>query len=391
MWMIERTAARFLALATLVALALAFVAAPASAGTSGTIRWVDDDGHAGGAHGCSGGAAAPTNIQDAVDLTVDGDTVKVCPGVYRGEVLIETSITLAGVKPFKAVLKPAVIVTAGADPLVRVEATDNVTIRWLKISIPATGACDFQYNGILVNSSHNVKVRGNQIVGGPGGNPSLCGLVSGVIYSNSSGLVAWNVIRRFTTAGVAINAGSDVRIVKNAIRIPAHTTCTAVTAVCTAGSVGQVGIDAVLSHALIRGNVIRTKAGGPATASFTIGIRTDHVIGTIRDNLVVGASYGLWLGYVGGTIYSNTIKNGAADGIVLDGGPTTGELHDNRVMNMGGYGILIDASTQTFNVHDNDFSGNGSTDCVDGSSPNNTWTNNTGDESNPAGLCTPAP
>jgi nitrous oxidase accessory protein NosD len=48
-------------------------------------------------------------------------------------------------------------------------------------------------------------------------------------------------------------------------------------------------------------------------------------------------------------------------------------------------------------IHDNDFRGNHSSDCYDSTAGSgtpgtgNTWTDNLGDDSSPAGICAPAP
>ena len=50
------------------------------AGAQPVTRFVDGDGHAGGAGGCGGPATAVTSIQQGIETSGPGDTVLVCPG-----------------------------------------------------------------------------------------------------------------------------------------------------------------------------------------------------------------------------------------------------------------------------------------------------------------------
>ncbi len=57
----------------------------AAMAAGGTIRMVDNDGHASPGH-CGASATRPTHIQAAIDAAHAGDTVLVCPGTYVEQV-----------------------------------------------------------------------------------------------------------------------------------------------------------------------------------------------------------------------------------------------------------------------------------------------------------------
>jgi hypothetical protein len=69
--------------AALTALWLGIVAGPAAA--AGSVRWVDDGG-SGGPHACA--SAAYTSIQAAINATPAWGTVKVCPGTYAEQIVV---------------------------------------------------------------------------------------------------------------------------------------------------------------------------------------------------------------------------------------------------------------------------------------------------------------
>ena len=72
--------------AAITALWLGIVAGPAAA-AGGHVRWVDDNaGAGGGPHACA--TAAYTSIQAAIDASGPWDTVKVCPGRYAEQIVV---------------------------------------------------------------------------------------------------------------------------------------------------------------------------------------------------------------------------------------------------------------------------------------------------------------
>lgn len=418
--------------AGLLAMAVAGVwATPAAAGGAAT-RWVDDDGHA-GPQGCGGSHTARKRIQKAVDASDPGDTVKVCPGTYTELVTIAATagLTLTGVKPWGAIVKPPLNVAsvrrsaqrpAGLGDGVINVTSDRVTVRWLKIVTPSTGACDFTGNGVAVLGAHHVSVRGNRIVNQDGPGSRNCGLYYGVVFGNATGQVAYNLIRDFRYDGVlAVN--SNVRVIHNSIRFwHLHASCFPAAClraadraarafaegrawtgarVSPAGGPQYIGIATFDTTAIIRGNHIESapQATGPYSGDqLESGIASSGAHWTVTGNTIRRVRLGMYPAYgTTGSIVGNTIRGGDWDGIWINTSDGM-VVADNDVHNQDGIGMHVSIGALN-NVHDNDFSGNGSTDCVDqtgnvvlAADPiDNTWTNDIGDEDIPDGICTPAP
>ena len=102
--------------AALSALWLGIVAGPASA--AGSVRWVDDGG-SGGPHACA--SATYTTIQAAIDASPAWGTVKVCPGTYAEQLVVnKKGVTVESARLHAAhIVAPASLETFdGEDSLV---------------------------------------------------------------------------------------------------------------------------------------------------------------------------------------------------------------------------------------------------------------------------------
>ena len=100
----------------------------------------------------------------------------------------------------------------------------------------------------------------------------------------------------------------------------------------------------------------------------------------------------VWNPVISGNSFQGTGRGTTTQGIVFGEYRhplRTGTVSGNAVRGFH-EGIIASEST-CIDIHDNDSTGNVGTDCVDLSGDQNTWTNNVGDESLPAGICTPAP
>ena len=158
-----------LGLAAVTALSVMAALSPTvAAGGSGSTRWVDDDGHA-GPRNCSGSASAKKTVQKAVDASNQNDTILVCPGTYRGYVVVgpdKDGLTIRGTDPWKATLMPPLgeMSTAGEKPvMVTVDEATDVTIRGLRISMKNEPNCTDVDTAIFVLGARRHAIRGNQI------------------------------------------------------------------------------------------------------------------------------------------------------------------------------------------------------------------------------------
>lgn len=391
--------------ATTVALLVGLAAAPVAAGSPGrNVRFVDDDGLADSVHGCAGTGMAFLEIQLAIDDSDANDVVKVCPGTYREHVTIagKPGLILEAVRPWTATVKPPIVVaaatgTAGFSPAVIDISSNGAVVRWLNVVVPATGDCNYFMNGIIVDGAHNVVLRGNRLAGGAG-DPVACGLLDPIIFINSaSGLVGFNVLSRFSDTGIFVGSGSDVRVYQNSIRFFGHVSCSVTAVTCAtgnspAGNIGTVGVGVYDdATATIRRNVFKEVPSTGTSTSFDLGILVSNSSAHVTLNRIRGLYWGIDFNSVdSGSIRLNRVSGGTSTGVLLF--ETTGiTVARNRVFNRGGGGIFVNSDSDSNTIRNNDFSGNDDVDCTDNSGPSNTWTNDLGDESSPAGLCTPAP
>jgi len=100
-----------------------------------------------------------------------------------------------------------------------------------------------------------------------------------------------------------------------------------------------------------------------------------HLLNVIGNKISRFPEYGIAAGDLpgGGTLYNSSILNN--------------EVYDNGIDGIFIAGSL--AFNQGIDLFDNDAEGNANKDCEDDTGPLNTWFNNIGKRSSPAGLCTP--
>lgn len=401
---------RLVSIGATLALAAGLLAAPASA--AGTTHWVDKDGSA-GPNGCSGGGTAFTTIQAALDAAAAGDTVRVCAGTYKEQVTIATNgVALISAKPWQARLSPT---SPGGGAIVTV-AAKNVTVQWLKIVAPTFGACTAAGQGILIDGVKNARIVSNRVLANPDGETygGACGLVEGISVSDGSeaAYVTHNIVRNFTLVGILVH-NADAQIINNSVQYW-HQPCGTAQIACRKGPKPALptiptGIRVYQSTATVDLNGISTGPVDDLQVFLQHGISTYGVSGVkIRKNDIRLVDYGMWLEasdnlrVVGNVIvgFYPPVPAGkpsaaapasyAQSGILAQSG--SGSLFkDNHVLhNIVG----MDAWTTTTGatITGNDFTGNRSTDCLDGGgNPANTWSDNLGNNDYPNGLCTDGP
>src|SRR6185503_14085763 len=135
-----------------------------TAGAVTTTLVVDDDGQATNSN-CNSSTATPyTTISAAVTAASAGDTVKVCPGAYSEDVLVDKTLALKGAK-FGVSVNSRTFGSASESTvtgLVTIQAPD-VKLEGFSLTNPGEGV------GVLVKTEgDNALVRKN-IVNGVGG------------------------------------------------------------------------------------------------------------------------------------------------------------------------------------------------------------------------------
>lgn len=357
-------------------LALPALAGPVAAAT-GTTYWVDTDGMAGPST-CTEATAASTTVQAAIDLTVPGDTVKVCPGTYVENLVIDGyaghgGIKLLSVKPFQARIQSPDDQSGATYPgtLLAINAANDVTVQWFHFASKTWTECDDTDAAISVfGGSTGTLIIANRIrPTGPITWDGPCHLLKAIRVSDAGTVhrIFYNLIKDWVYSAIDV-AGAKAIIKTNSIRIR-HATY-------TGGECMGVGISTYHGNVVASNNQINMPEGS-------------HICGGVG-----------FLFYGGKGIVKNNVIDGMHVGIDLttDGvnGPKRAEIANNVVTNsdLYGIGIHVESGVAGVNIHDNDVRGNNGTDCQDDTSggtgdygTDNTWTNNRGTNDFPDGIC----
>lgn len=374
------------------ALCAGIAAAPVAAGfPTGTTRFVDDDGRAGTSN-CRGHHVVPTSIQAAVDAAIAGDTILVCPGTYVGQVSVTTAnLTIRAFKPWTATLLPRTDHPTN-DHLLFVDGASGVRIQWLRFRARTVEPCEQVGAMIEFHNSPNAQIRANNMaIEGTDGEGS-CGFESGIrLRSSNDSTIAWNTVTDFKSAGIeGRDTASGLRIHDNTINF-FHATHAPL------GDVGQAGIVVQASTgAKVNRNWVRSlSTAGDTTPSVGDGILIYGSDGaSIGGNKVEYAQSGVdVILTIGGSVTNNVVTHAPVQGIVL-GSSDNMTLDGNSATLGNGSGMSLDSASTGNTISNGNFDGNGGLDCWDQSSgggtggTGNTWTNDTGSDSDPSGICT---
>lgn len=327
-------------------------------------------------NGCN--HAGYVTIQAAVNAASPGDTIRVCRGTYNEQVTIpagKNHLTLHAVSHWHAVIKaPTVMLDPKA--IVRVSASQHVTIRGFEISGPGSGPCDSLRYGVRVDTGGSANIIGNHIVDirdlpPP---PNVSGCQNGVAVligrnaeaTTGSALIQGNVIERYQKNGPTVdNAGSFARITHNVIR-----------GVGPSATIAQNGIqvsrgaDAVVEHNWIADHTYLGAPvfGGTGVLLFAPGsVRVAHTTSVRSDD-----NFGLYDTEAATIGYDKGLESTFFDGIFVDSGSTNNQIT---------HGHFLDNAL--FDCEDNSVgAGTGGTA--------NYWTNNHGETEFPpgSGICT---
>jgi hypothetical protein len=375
-------------------------AGPATAAAHRT-RWVDDDGHA-GSRGCNATRSTFRRVQPAIDASGPGDTIVVCPGRYRQDLVIEGArkdgLTIRAAVRGTAKLRASA--SSGGVPLLVIRGADGVRIRGLVFQAPTGAPCRRVGALVWVSESTDVQILQSRLE--PLGMDTIgpCGYDTGLDVVGGSHVFADELsIRDFQRYGVLLQDRTSRLVVEDSHIRFLH----------AAEAPDPIGAAAIGLYALRGGAVTfrrdtvgSGKTGGVSTPLLGSGI---HVYDT-PDPLVARneVSYVTWAIAAGvgiGTIRDNTVHHGrpsgpdADVGISIDGG-ASGHVFGNRVK---GYaeGIIVDGGATDHAIHDNDFRGNSVLDCHDAttggggtSGTSNFWARDLGVTDDPNGLCSPS-
>ena len=328
-----------------------------------------------------GGPPDFTTIQAAIDAADPGDDILVCDGTYNEDL----SITKDGltVRGFTGTRLVGMAVEAAASfplaiPNIDIKA-NNVTIAGIKIVSPATDGSNYSSGIVLVGT--NIKISDNDFV----------------VSCGSPGSVAIQTYRAPTAGKRDIDG-----------LIIADNTFTSLS--CPTGGLGYeaVFINNQEGHAgtALPVKILSNTFSGALYRAVGVERRRTRVIGndmqtdltptTTTDFGRVPWGVKVFNGFGGGqgnpdevVVYGNEIGDGGAGnfstGIVLQSMVTNSVVRDNEVEDAE-WGIQVDGTGNT--IDDNEAEDSVVLDCLDTSaSPGNSWTDNEGETSSPAGIC----
>jgi parallel beta-helix repeat protein len=332
-----------------------------------------------------------TSIQDAVNASGPGDTVKVCPGTYREQVAImghsHDGLKLESVKPLQAVIKwPAVdTVTPASTPqpshhLVEFNNADQVTFRGFKVTGPfnSTGCSTDRHEGLLVTNAFDEHIHHNWITMIQDSNPALYGCQQGdavaIGWRNfgtaGSAHVDHNQVDEYQKNGVqAVNNGSSLRADHNVVTGSSNAAIRA--------SIASNGFSIFnQAAATVDHNIVSNNQYAPIPLS--TGIILDGApsgSSEVDHNRVFGNDYGVETDTQNDLqISHNDVFQNLADAITLCGDTTKGcaaatgnVVQKNKVTNNGGSGILLlGADSNLLKSNQVENNGTGSADTTDG-------------------------
>ena len=406
---------------------LAALSPSVAAGGSGSTRWVDDDGHA-GPKNCGGSGSAYKRVQNAVNASHQNDTIMVCPGTYRGDVVVgpdKDGLTIRGTDPWKATLMPPLqeINTAReATVLVTIDEATDVTVRGLRLSMQNEANCTPVDMAVFVHGARRAQIRGNQIFASA--DSQDCGYRTGIYVTSKTPqtaglgtipatgvLIAHNLVTNFASVGIQASGDANVeaQITDNSLHYYRTFQPTAA-AVAPSGRLGPAGFQSAgievteQASAIVSFNVIQSAPDAPQPAAgpglpeiLSVGIATFEAEGivTIRHNLIRRVSTGMYMQSIGIRINRNTVRK-ASVGLDIGFGGGSNSVVGNEL-----YGAVD--GIHVYQTGDNVFRDNtasadsGNYACDDETTGSgtagtaNTWTNNTGALDYPDGICDPAP
>jgi hypothetical protein len=412
-------------LAAAMGLTLAASFAPAASAASGTTRWVAKDGHA-GPNSCGGGAHASKVVQDAVNLSGPNDVILVCPGTYRGTVLItgdRAGLTIRGTNPWKATLSPEKNspTVAGELDLISIDQVNDVTIRGLRIAAPNETNCATVDVGISVLGSTGARITRNHL--SASANSAGCGIHTGIMVRSkapppagtdtipASARVSHNLVTNFQNWGIAAgyDANVDVQFTDNVLHYYLRTVVSAAASgpasVAPAGTGLTAGIflggavNAVVSSNAIESaeGVSLIPVGGDQARTLSTGIRAEEAVGTvvISDNFIRRVFTGLYVQAIGFTVDDNVVRKSYI-GLETSHGGGVNRFRRNTFDGIAN-GILADNASGANTFRHNTSHASDGNACEDQSTGTgtggtaNTWIGNTGNTSSPSEICPSEP
>jgi parallel beta-helix repeat protein len=417
---------------------------------SGTTIWVNHEDPNGGLYappGTSCNDPGYPTIQAAVNAAAPGDRINVCSGTYQEQVTIpagKDNIRLRSVQRWQAVIAAPALMIAGPGAtfsIVRVTSAQNVTILGFTISGPGPAGCGSLHFGVRVDNAGSANVLGNHIThirDNPlGGCQNGVGVQVGRFAEATTGSaqIIGNVIDDYQKNGLTVsNTGSNADIISNRIFGIGPTMLIAQNGIqVSSGATANVRHNFVAKNVYSPGTFVSTgillfQSGKVVTEHntattndvgiylFEAGSGSSTTYNRVRASTFDGVAVDCSLSCsVGSQVASNDIDHNGGPGIGMYDGMKNNRLDNNEVEDNADSGILLDNASNNVvssnnvrengtdngdmtdgirinapstgnTISDNRLKENVTHDCHEGST-GNIWTDNRGETSFPAGLC----
>jgi parallel beta-helix repeat protein len=375
-----------------------------------------------------------TSIQAAVNAARPGDTIRVCPGTYREQVLIgpgKNGLTLLSEKPLQAVIQAPPAPNNTTDAIVDIDKARDVTLRGFKI----TGPLHSLQAGVLVEEGATATVRDNLVTNMFNDTGSGIGIAVGVdegpTIGPASARILDNVVEMYQKAGIVITEdGSSAEVRGNVVRGVGPTSTVA-----QYGIQVSFGADAEVEKNAVSGNIFTGtgaevsgilifQAGRVEVSKNDIFNNQNGIITEETDRVEVDHNH-VFNNLLAGIYFEtskhskvehNRVDHNGQDGIFLDDGSTdflvahndsnhngrdgiflqdadNNRIEHNKSNDNGGDGIHVDANSTGNQILKNKMRGNGVFDAEDDSTGTGTagtanlWKGNHCETQNRPGLC----
>jgi hypothetical protein len=393
---------------------------------------------------CAGAPTAgttTTTIQAAVDAAPSGGTVYVCPGTYDEAVDVTKQLTILGPQNGVDASDPAsridpadeaVVDGGGSSPFTYSSGVggtiDGFTLTGANtgtaagiVALGGAGASSYSWDDNIIEddveginfttgtSAGASTIEQNRFVDNDQ-NPGNGTSGTGVFFTNGPSVDVSISHNSFSGDygdgnGIINTTGSDSCSPPSTTGMTTGLVISNNTATIAAGQSNNFLVLFCTDHADVTGNTVTADASVDDSAVY-IGGGDQNL--TLSDNTLTGGAAGSGISMnsdfydagAGNVISGNTIS-GHSNGIVVRGDSVSGThtsydgftLSDNTISGSVSDGISIAAGTADGVVTGNSVTGSGTFDCQDASSGSgtvgtaNTWTDDTGATSSPAGLC----
>lgn len=363
-------------------------------------------------------------IQAAVNAAHSNDTIRVDPGTYTEQVVINNNghardnLKLEGSSAHSTFIQaPALATMTGHHAIVEVENAQNVTIDGFTIEGPSSAAnSGGNFYGIRIDdgsatieNNHITKIEDTPFGGAQEGVAILVGRAAD--GTTGTAIISQNFIDQYQKGGIVVdNIGSSAEIDHNTIIGQGPTALNTQNGVqISRGATADVSNNRISDNEYTGGGDVGTgvflfQAGTVRVDQNTLSHNDVGIYDQGSDNVVIEYNQisrntfnGILLVSTSGAQidYNTTDRNGSGnsgDGGIALYNSTNNIIASNTSNHNNGDGIFVDSTSTGNTFSQNRLRGNSQFDAEDQSTgtgtagTGNSWTNNRGQTSNPPGL-----